>query len=285
MAVDLHTHSSESDGTDRPSTLIAKADSLGLVAVALTDHDTLAGIAEAQRAADASSIDLVPGTELSVTWPTGKMHLLVLFLEPGSGPLQDRLAGLRDGRTVRNEKIIGRLRSLGYPLTMDDVLEHAGGEAVGRPHIADALIERGHFANRAEAFETLLGDGRPAYVERRRLTAHEAIRLARESEALTSIAHPYTVGVSRDDYGRAFAELAAEGLTAIESHHTEHAPELRDHLAVIAADLGLLTTGGSDYHGAGKEGVELGRGRGDLDVPDEFYFRLQAARAGLGDPD
>ena len=278
MAVDLHTHSSISDGTDAPGDLVAKAAAAGLTAIALTDHDTLAGIDEARRAAGEHDITMIPGTELSVEWPTGTMHLLVYFVEPGSGPLQDRLAELRDGRTVRNRKIVTRLNELGLDFTLDDVAAVAAGESVGRPHIADVMVERGYVRSRREAFDRYLATGRPAYFDRLRLHAETAIRLAAETGALTSIAHPYTIGIGRDDYREAFTTLAATGLTGIEAFHSEHDPDLRTHLANLAEDLGLVATGGSDYHGTGKEGVALGVGRGDLDVADEVLVQLNASR-------
>lgn len=276
MAVDLHTHSAASDGTDTPQRLVELAAAAGLSAIALTDHDTLSGIDEARRAADHHGIELISGTELSVSWPTGKMHLLVYFLEPGPGPLQDELEQLREGRHERNAAIVAHITDLGFPVTMDEVLHHAAGESVGRPHIADALVARGLFPDRSAAFEQLLGDGRPGYLPRRTLDAETAIGLAAAGRALTSVAHPYTIGLERGEYADAFRRLAAMGLTAIESHHSEHSVELRLRLAELATDLGLATTGGSDYHGLGKPGVELGRGHGDLVVGDDVLERLRA---------
>ena len=278
MAIDLHTHSTASDGTDTPAALMAKAHAAGLTAIALTDHDTLSGIDEARLAADRLGIELVPGVELSVTWPTGKMHMLVYFLEPGPGPLQDELAWLRQGRDERNAKILERLGDLGYSVTIEEVMAQAHGESVGRPHIADALVQRGLFPDRAGAFDELLGDGRPAYLPRRALDAPTAIELAAASGALTVVAHPYTIGLNRDEYRLAFEDLAAAGLTGIESHHAEHSPHLRAHLDAIAADLDLVTTGGSDYHGTGKPGLSLGSGHGDLFVPVEMLERLRRRR-------
>lgn len=255
------------------------AASRGLGPVALTDHDTLGGIAEAAAEAELLGIELIPGTELSVDWPTGKMHLLVYFLEPGSGALQDRLAWLRRERDRRNTAIVARLNELGYDLTMEEVRHEARGESVGRPHVADALVRKGAFSDRDEAFAALLGDGGPAYVERARLGAVEAIDLARSSNAVPVIAHPATIGVGRDEFSRAFTELAAAGLGGIEAYHPMHDPDLRNHLAALASELGLAATGGSDYHGPGKKhGVDIGVGRGDLHVPQSAIDELEAQR-------
>jgi len=278
VAVDLHVHSSASDGTDAPGVVVAKATALGLSAIALTDHDTLSGIPEARAAAAALPIVLVPGVELSVDHAKRKIHMLAYFIEPGPGPLQDRLASLRAGRTVRNEIIVERLNDLGYPITMDDVLRHAGGDAVGRPHIADALVEAGAFAGRSEAFVDLLSDGGKAYVERERLTAVDAIELAAQSGGVTSIAHPLTIGGDAASLRSTFGELRDAGLAGIEVSYSEYPPAIRSQLAAVAAELGLVATGGSDYHGTGKPGLEIGTGRGDLVVPDTALEELQARR-------
>lgn len=278
MSVDLHVHSTASDGTDDPADVVRRAARLRLGTIALTDHDTLAGITEARRSAAASGIDLIAGAELSVDWPTGKMHLLVYFLEPTSGPLQDRLEWLREGRQERNALILKRLRDLGFEIGMSEVEAQAHGPSVGRPHIADSLVAAGYFETRGAAFVDLLGDGGRAYVQRRRLSAAEAITLARDSGAVPVIAHPYTIGLSRDDYSAAFRELTTFGLGGIEAYYPEHSPALREHLADLAASLGIVATGGSDYHGTGKPDIELGAGRGDLTVPATVVAELHAAR-------
>ncbi len=278
MAVDLHVHSAASDGTDAPAVVMAKADAAGLRAIALTDHDTLSGIAAARTAAVGLAIELVPGVELSVDHAGAKIHMLAYFVEPTPGPLQDRLAMLRAGRADRNVVIVERLNQLGYSLTMDDVLRHAGGDAVGRPHIADALVEAGYLDNRSEAFVSLLGDGGRAYVERTRLTATEAIRLTTESGGVTSIAHPLTINVDGPSLRAILEELRETGLSGIEAHYSEHPPAIRSQLAEVASDLGLVATGGSDYHGSGKPDLHIGSGRGDLTVPDTALEELVARR-------
>lgn len=278
MTVDLHLHSKASDGTESPAQVVRRASRLGVTTIALTDHDTLAGIAEAKAAAAPLPIDLIPGTELSVDWPTGKMHLLVYFLEPIAGPLQDRLAWLREGRNRRNAAIVNRLQQLGYDVTLGEAEAQAEGPSVGRPHIADALVTKGYFDARSEAFHDLLADGGAAYIERVRLSAEEAISLARDSGAVPVIAHPYTIGLGRAEYRAAFRELTSLGLGGIEAYYPEHTPALRSHLASIADQLGIVATGGSDYHGTGKPGLEIGTGRGDLIVPDHVVTALAASR-------
>lgn len=279
MAVDLHVHSSASDGTDAPDVVVAKAAAIGLKAIALTDHDTLSGIPAARRAAADLAIELIPGVELSVDHNGVKAHLLAYFVEPTEGPLQEHLARLRAGRADRNVVIVERLNLLGYAITMDDVLRHARGDAVGRPHIADALVEAGYLEERSAAFPGLLGDGGEAYVERDRLTATEAIRLTKESGGATSIAHPLTIRAEASSLRIMLEELREVGLAGIEVYYSEHPPAIRSQLAAVASDLGLVATGGSDYHGSGKPGLQIGSGYGDLSVPDTALEELIARRS------
>lgn len=278
MAVDLHVHSSESDGTDSPELVVAQAAALGLTALALTDHDTLSGIPAAQDAADSLPIELIPGVELSVDHAGTKIHMLAYFLEPVPGPLQDRLEDLRAGRTVRNQRIVERLNEMGYPITMNDVLRQAAGDAVGRPHIADALVEAGAIEDRSHAFINLLGDGGTAYVERDRLTAINAIELTKAAGGVASIAHPLTINANVATLRTIFGDLRDAGLAGIEAYYPEHPLAIRAQLAAVASDLGLVATGGSDYHGLGKPGVQIGCGRGDLVVPDSALEELQKRR-------
>lgn len=250
----------------------------GLTTIALTDHDTLDGIAEAAEAAAEGGIGFIPGTELSVDWPTGTMHMLVYHLAPGPGLLQDRLADLREARERRNHVILERLARLGIDIPFAEVEAESGGGVIGRPHIAAVLVARGHAADIPDAFDRYLAQGRPGYVDRTRLAAAEAIDLARRSGAVPVIAHPHTLGVSQAEYSAAFSELAAVGLGGIESYYAEYSPELRLHLAGLCDQLGLVATGGSDYHGRYKPGLEVGTGRGDLVVPDDVVAALDAAR-------
>jgi len=278
LAVDLHLHSNASDGTDPPGIVVQKAAAIHLTAIALTDHDTLSGIPEAQAVAADLPIELVPGVELSVDHDGVKIHMLAYFVEPEPGPLQERLEMLRVGRGVRNLEIVEKLNQLGYPITMDDVLRHAAGDAIGRPHIADALVEAGMVADRTEAFAELLGDGGRAYAERDRLTATEAIMRTTESGGVTSIAHHLTIDPGESTLRSIFEDLRDVGLAGIEAYYSQHPPHLRTQLAGVAADLGLVATGGSDCHGTGKPGLAIGTGRGDLVVPDSALEELRTRR-------
>ncbi len=275
MVVDLHTHSTASDGSVRPSDLIAAAVSRGLSHIALTDHDTLEGLEEARAAAGAHEIDLIPGTELSLDFDGG-MHLIVLWLEPGPGPLQDRLAGLQEGRNLRNEAIVANLIGLGMPLTVEEVIEEAGGGSVGRPHIAAVMMAKGYVGSIAEAFDLWLAAGKPGYATRPRLLPEQAIELAVGSGAVPVLAHPHTLGINRAAEMAALLDrLRDAGLVGIEAYCAAYHRHEREGYADLARRFGLVASGGSDYHGSYKPGLELGIGYGDLVVEDTVVERLR----------
>ena len=244
----------------------------------MTDHDILDGIPRAAIAAAARGLRFIGGTELSVLWKQQSMHLLVYFLEPGRGPLQDRLAELRAARAGRNEQIAARLQSLGLDITMDEVRREAGTGVAGRPHFAGVMIEKGYVDTVAEAFERYLAAGRPGYVPRMRLTANEAITVSRECGAVPVVAHPHTLNLSSEEFATGLRELVSIGLGGIEAYYGEYLPEMRSRIAEICDDLGVVATGGSDYHGKYKPDLRIGIGRGDLRVPDAVFDQLESAR-------
>lgn len=277
MAVDLHTHSTYSDGTVSPTAVIDQAVAAGLSTIALTDHDGFEGLDEAAVAAE-GRIGFIPGVELSVDWQGRAMHLLAYWIEDGAGPLQHALVEIRESRATRNVEIVDALQEMGIPITLEEVLEESGHGVVGRPHIAAVLCRHGAAADIRDAFDRYLGTGRPAYRPRKRLLAEDAVALARESGGVTSVAHPHTVADSAERYRAAFEAAAALGVDGIECHYVDYPIELRHRLAAWAEELGVVATGGSDYHGAYKPGIAVGVGRGDLVVPDEVAERLEERR-------
>lgn len=276
MAVDLHAHSTASDGTERPSEVVRLAARAGLSAVALTDHDTLEGVEEARLEAQRQGLELIPGTELSCEWDRGGLHVVVLFLEPGRGPLQDRLSELRDARHRRNRGIARRLSDLGLDIDYRQVLEEAGGGSVGRPHFAAVMKSKGYVPDIAAAFREFLGAGGPAYVPRRLLAPMEAIGLARRSGAVPVLAHPHTLGLDNSaEYAATYRWLAGMGLIGVECFYSEYDPATRRELERSIRSFGLLPSGGSDFHGDYKPGLRVGVGRGDLEVPDRVLEALR----------
>ena len=275
MRIDLHTHSSRSDGTDAPADLVRAAVAAGLDVVALTDHDSATGWDEAAAAAEEAGIGFVPGMEISCKHGGRSVHLLAAWPDPSYEPLVRLLDRVLDGRDERMPQMVEKLRALGYPITVDDVLAQAeGARSIGRPHIADALVAAGSVQNRDEAFATLLGSGGPAYVSRPAAGLEEAVRVVGESGGVTVIAHPWGRESAPVLQAPAIAALERAGLTGLEADHQDHDAEARSALRAIAADLGLVVTGSSDYHGTGKVDHDLGC---NTTAPEE-YARLQAAR-------
>ncbi|MDQ3573684.1 MAG: hypothetical protein M3404_01985, partial [Actinomycetota bacterium] len=236
----------------------------------------LDGVAEARTRAGQLGVTLVAGCELSCDFgaSSASMHVLVYFLEPGEGPLQDELFELQEGRDDRNRALAARLNELGLPITYEEMQEEAGGSGAGRPHAAAVLVRKGVVGSVTEAFEHWLGHGRPGYVERRRLEPAQAVRLARESGSVTSVAHPLSLELSEPELEGAMRGLAELGLTGMECIYGRYSPEEREQLAGLARRLGLVVTGGSDHHGNYKPDLRVGIGRGDLRVPDRALEEL-----------
>lgn len=275
--IDLHTHSTVSDGSDRPEAIPELARAAGCRAVALTDHDRLDGIEAAAGRARSLGVEFVPGCELSCEHP-GTMHVLVYFLEPGDGPLQSELGRLQTARETRNQRMAALMEQLGLPVTYDEILAEAGGGGAGRPHIARILVRKGVVASIQEAFDVWLAKGRPAYLDKERLSPDAAIRLARGSGAVPVLAHPHSLEVSGAALESTVAELAGYGLGGLEAIYGRYSPEDRAGLANLAARHGLVATGGSDHHGTFKPDLHVGVGTGDLDVPDRVLEELKTRR-------
>jgi 3',5'-nucleoside bisphosphate phosphatase len=275
-AVDLHTHSTASDGSTPPADLVRLASGKGLTAIALTDHDTQQGLPAATAMGLDLGLEVIPGTELSLEFDEGAMHLVVLWLEPGTGPLQDRLRALQAGRGGRNRRIVEILTGLGMPVDIQEVEEEAGGGSVGRPHIAAVMMRKGYVTTIAEAFDLWLGSSGPAYVGRPRLTPEEGIGLARDSGAIPVLAHPHTLGITRSKVmAELLDRLAAAGLIGLEAHCAGYRRHERDGYADLARRFGLIPSGGSDYHGSYKPGLQIGTGYGDLFVNESVLDELR----------
>jgi len=273
--IDLHTHSTVSDGSDPPGSIPVLAAAAGCSAVALTDHDRLDGIDDARSAAAAAGVEFVAGCELSCEVDHGTMHVLVYFVEPGDGPLQDELVRLQEARDRRNEVMCERLG-----LDHDDLLREAGGIGAGRPHAAALLVRDGRASTIQDAFDRWLAKGRPGYVEKERLTPARAVELARASGGIPVLAHPMTLDLPAATLESRVRELAALGLGGVEAIYSRYSPTTREALATLARRAGLAVTGGSDHHGRYKPDLSVGTGTGDLDVPDELLDELrERARA------
>jgi predicted metal-dependent phosphoesterase TrpH len=275
--IDLHTHSRFSDGSATPTEVIDLAVEAGLTAIALTDHDGLAGLTEAENRAKTAGIDFVRGCEVSASFQPGSLHLLCYFV-PAEGALAKKLADLRAERERRNEKLLDLLAGLGFPITREEVELEAGSDVIGRPHFAAVLLRHGVVSSVEEAFQRFLAKGAPAYVEREHVEPNEILQVAAQSGALTSIAHPMTLGLEPTELDRLLDDFAGSGVNGMECYYSSYDEDLQGDLAAMARRHGLVPTGGSDFHGTFKPGLHVGTGRGELCVPDEVLDELRARR-------
>ena len=264
--VDLHMHSTASDGVLPPAKVVEAAAAIGLAAIALTDHDTLAGVAEAREAGRRLGVRVVPGVELSAAEGVAETHLLGLHLSRVE-ELEEHLVRFRAARRTRAEQIVERLNSLGIPITLAGVEQHAAGGAIGRPHVARALVMGGWVADHRDAFDRYLGAGRPAYVSKQRLELGDAIRLVHDAGGLAVLAHPGAEAVRPRLDG-----LIALGLDGIEVRHPSHSSEEVARLSQLAELLNLVPSGGSDWHGT----VGGARTIGCMQVSPEWLERQDA---------
>lgn len=274
--IDLHCHSTFSDGSLTPEELVAEAERIGLTALALTDHDCLAGLERFLAAGAGKRIRLVPGIELSVDCAFGTMHMLGYWMRPDDPELNVQLEWVRDGRAMRNREILRKLNELGMAVTWDEVKAAAGDGVVGRPHFAQVMLAKGYAKDKGEVFDKWLGDGKPAYADRPRLTAERAIELIRGAGGVAVLAHPFTLRIGKESMAKLIAGLTAAGLGGMECYYSEHSADLTKEFLALAEANGLVATGGSDFHGEMSPGVLLGTGFGGLNVPDEVVDRLGA---------
>lgn len=263
MAIgDFHLHSTASDGVHTPTWVMETAAANGVRTLSLTDHDTTDGYAEAKAAADRLGLRLIPGMELSSDYGKADVHLLAFGFDVHSAPLQEFLKWLRSGRIDRVHKTVDVLTANGMPIDVKRVFEIAGEASVGRPHVARALVERGFVADVQEAFDLWLGNGKPADIQREKLSPEDAIKMVKENGGVVFAAHPIFIG---DDYPDVLARFVEWGIEGIETFYKNYEPDVVEFHRQLAHDLGVNTSGGSDYHGLGNPGD---REIGDIPFPD-----------------
>ena len=282
LYIDLHIHSTASDGSLSPRALIKAAEDVPLRAMAITDHDTIEGSAEALRYRQSTHVEILSGVEISADFEPGAMHLLGYLFRLDDTRLGQALQIVQKSRAERNVKIIQRLQDLGIDIDYDEVSEVSGGGQVGRPHIAEVLVQKGVVRGIDEAFNTLLKKGGPAYVERYRLSPAEAIETIRGAGGVPVLGHPSTLNARTEaELDKIIAHLKEIGLQGVEAYYPTHGPDRTALYERLAKHHGLLVTGGSDFHGAAKSGVHIGFGRGDLRIPYRLVEDLKQ-RAGFG---
>ena len=277
--VDLHTHSRASDGDLPPAEVVRRAEAKRLAAVALTDHDTLAGLAEATRAAADCELKFVPGVEISARSETGTLHIVGLGVDAQSRPLGEVLRELRAQRNRRNPLMIAKLQQLGMDVSMEGLLDVAAAEGdeavVGRLHMAQLLCKKGHTRTVKEAFDKYLGHGRPAFVDKERLTQRQAVEAIHAAGGVAILAHPPQLEYANfAQLDRIVRSLVRDGLDGIEVYHSDHNQEHTRIYLDLVRTLGLLISGGSDFHGAAKPNARLGRPRVPLAAVEQLLARV-----------
>lgn len=278
--IDLHAHTTASDGDQSPTALIEGAAQIGLTALAVTDHDTTDGIAEAQEAGKRLGVEIVPGIELSAEFSKGQCHILGLGINPESEPLNFRLLEVVRNRNTRNAHIIEKMQRDGIDITLAEVEAIAGGAGgktiIARPHFAAALIRKGIVAAVPEAFEKYLAKGKPYYADRDRLTPEEAFALIHAAGGVAILAHPNNMNRDEAETEAEIRGFHAQGMDGIEARYNRHTPQDNERYIALAARLGLLTSGGSDFHGLSvKPTVFLGRVEGEQPAPSELLGALK----------
>lgn len=275
--IDLHTHTTASDGSYSPTELVQLAQQTKLQAIAITDHDTVAGLAEAQQAADQTDLELIKGVEMSCQIQTGTLHMLGYFIDPDNQPLQGLLAQLVDSRQKRNPQIVAKLNELGYEMSMSEVQAQADGPIVSRLHIARVMLEKKFVRSIDEAFGRFLGDKGSAYVQRVEPEPSKAIKLIHAAGGLAVVAHPVHLRAANErELSQKLKDLADLGLDGVEVWYPEHTAGITEQLWRICQRLDLATVGGSDFHGSAKGHIKLGVGRGSLNIPLEILDRLKS---------
>ena len=273
--IDLHVHSDASDGTCTPSELVNYALEKGLAAMALTDHDTVSGVKEAMAAAEGTELCLIPGVELSAEYRGRDIHILGLFLDYESKPFLAYLDEFKATRDERNIQMADRLSEHGMPVSMDEMREEYGDAVLTRAHFAKMLVKKGYVKSYDEAFERFLGDGKPCYIPRKRITPEGAIELIHQAKGLAVLAHPLLYHLGMDELRELVKQLKSQGLDGIEAIYSMNSRRDERRMKELAGEYDLLITGGSDFHGATKPYIDLGVGRGGLFVPEEILTKLK----------
>ena len=271
--IDLHTHSTCSDGTFTPEEVVEEAAKAGLSAIALTDHDTINGLSSAIEAGKKYGVEVITGIEFSVAADT-EMHLLGLNFNLDCPAITEILDEMILQRELRNYKVINLLEKCGFYITIDDILAEATSPVTGRSQIAKAMLKKGYVSSIKEAFDKYLSFGKPAFVERSTLTPEEAIKIIHKNGGKAFLAHLNQTGKTDKELYTLLKHLKECGLDGIEGYYTEYTDDMNTKYRKMAENLGLLLSGGSDFHGANKDGYEIGKGKGNLRIPYELLQNI-----------
>ena len=276
--IDLHTHSTFSDGTFTPLQLVKYAEEKGLKAFALTDHDTTEGVKEAKSIE--TNVEVISGVEISTRYDKKEIHIVGLYVNENDADLNKQLKYYREKRVTRNFEILEKLNSLGVDITIDDVKESCTGDVISRAHIAKALVSKGFVGSYTEAFDRYLGDNKCAYVPRETLNYEESMELITKAGGVPVLAHPLLYKMSDTNLENMMVKLRQKGLKAVEVCYSTHSNSDTQHIMAMANRVGLIYSGGSDFHGATKPKIDMGTGMGKLAVPYEILEKIRGERNG-----
>ena len=276
--IDLHTHSTFSDGTFTPLQLVKYAEEKGLKAFALTDHDTTEGVKEAKSIE--TNVEVISGVEISTRYDKKEIHIVGLYVNENDADLNKQLKYYREKRVTRNFEILEKLNSLGVNITIDDVKESCTGDVISRAHIAKALVSKGFVGSYTEAFDRYLGDNKCAYVPRETLNYEESMELITKAGGVPVLAHPLLYKMSDTTLENMMVKLRQKGLKAVEVYYSTHSNSDTQHIMAMANRVGLIYSGGSDFHGATKPKIDMGTGMGKLAVPYEILEKIRGERNG-----
>ena len=276
--VDLHVHSTESDGTLTPEDLVAEAKKAGLAAFALTDHDTCQGVCKAMPLAASAGIELIPGIELSTDYHGKEVHIVGLYIDMENEQLLKKTAEYRKCRSERNALMVEALRKEGLSITMEELVAENPDCVITRANIARFLYEHGQIKSVREAFDRYIGDHCKCYVGRLKVASTDAVRLIKEAGGTAILAHPLLYGLSNTNLQKMIDELKPAGLDGLEAIYSTYTTGEEQQMKRLARENGLLISGGSDFHGSNKPDIALGRGRGHLYIPYSVLETIKASR-------
>ncbi|MDO5403172.1 MAG: PHP domain-containing protein [Eubacteriales bacterium] len=276
-AIDLHVHSTFSDGTDTPSLLVKKALTAGLSAIALTDHDTADGVAEAVAEGTKLGLEVIPGVELSTFFDHKEIHIVGLYIDYMNKEFKKELSELREVRNNRNKIMCQKFQDIGIPVVYEELMSAYPGAVLTRAHFADYLLSKGFTKSRNEAFERYIGANGPCYVHRKRLDPAKAIEMIKSAGGIAVLAHPVLYHLGNDATAKLMDYLKAAGITALEALYSTYTLGEELQMRKLASHYGLLISGGSDYHGDNKPNIHLGKGLGRLHVPYKVLEQLKNA--------